>query len=129
MQRVIIIIIKSENVRKTFHGLTLIFPKSAGSERLASKYGYDEWLVSRFLGYVPRVEDFLSKMERPPTQYIRVNTLKTSRQELERRLRSKGFELRNTIMSEVLAVDKAPLATGATSEYLLRSEEHTSELQ
>ncbi|HKI08773.1 MAG TPA: RsmB/NOP family class I SAM-dependent RNA methyltransferase, partial [Nitrososphaeraceae archaeon] len=99
--------------------MTLIFPKSAGSERLASKYGYDEWLVSRFLEYVPRVEDFLSKMERPPTQYIRVNTLKTSRQELERRLRSKGFELRNTIMSEVLAVDKAPLATGATSEYLL----------
>jgi tRNA (cytosine40_48-C5)-methyltransferase len=121
MQRVmiIIIIIKSENVRKTFHGLTLIFPKSAESENLASKYAYDEWLVSRFLEYVPRVEDFLSKMERPPTQYIRVNTLKTSRQELENRLRSKGFELRNTIMPEVLAVDKAPLATGATTEYLL----------
>jgi NOL1/NOP2/sun family putative RNA methylase len=120
MQReIIIIIIKSENVRKTFHGLTLIFPKSAESESLASKYAYDEWLVSRFLEYVPRVEDFLSKMERPPTQYIRVNTLKTSRQELENRLRSKGFELRNTIMPEVLAVDKAPLATGATTEYLL----------
>jgi tRNA (cytosine40_48-C5)-methyltransferase len=118
MQREIIII-KSENVRKTFHGLTLIFPKSAESENLASKYAYDEWLVSRFLEYVPRVEDFLSKMERPPTKYIRVNTLKTSRQELENRLRSKGFELRNTIMPEVLAVDKAPLATGATTEYLL----------
>lgn len=121
MQReiVIIIIIKSENVRKTFHGLTLIFPKSTESESLASKYAYDEWLVSRFLEYVPRVEDFLSKMERPPTQYIRVNTLKTSRQELENRLQSKGFELRNTIMPEVLAVDKAPLAMGATTEYLL----------
>lgn len=109
----------SENVRKTFHGLTLIFPESIESASLAAKYGYDEWLVSRFLEYVPRIEDFLSKMERPPMQYIRVNTLKTSREQLEWRLRSKGFELKSTILPEVLAVDKAPLATGATTEYLL----------
>lgn len=64
----IIIIIKSENVRKTFHGLTLIFPESVESASLAAKYGYDEWLVSRFLEYVPRMEDFLPKMKRPPTQ-------------------------------------------------------------
>jgi NOL1/NOP2/sun family putative RNA methylase len=99
--------------------LTLIFPGSVESSRLAAKYGYDEWLVSRFLEYVPGIEDFLSKMERPPTQYIRVNTLKTSKQELEDRLRSKGFELRSTVMPEVLAVDRASLATGATTEYLL----------
>jgi tRNA (cytosine40_48-C5)-methyltransferase len=113
------IIIKSEKVRKTSHGLTLIFPMSVESASLAAKYGYDEWLVSRFFEYVPRTEDFLLKMERPPTQYIRVNTLKTNREELEGRLRSKGFELKSTVMSEVLAVDKAPLATGATIEYLL----------
>ncbi len=99
--------------------MTLIFPGSVESSRLAAKYGYDEWLVSRFLEYVPGIEDLLSKMDRPPTQYIRVNTLKTSKQELEDRLRSKGFELRSTVMPEVLAVDRAPLATGATSEYLL----------
>ena len=116
---IITIIIKSENVSKTFHGLTLIFPASVESARLAAKYGYDEWLVRRFLEYVPRMEKFLSKMERPPAQYIRVNTLKTSREELESRLRSKRFEFRNTIMPEVLAVTKAPLATGATTEYLL----------
>jgi tRNA (cytosine40_48-C5)-methyltransferase len=99
--------------------LTLIFPESVESARLAAKYGYDEWLVSRFLEYVPEVNKFLSKMERPPRQYIRVNTLKTSREELEGRLQWKGFELRNTIMPEVLAVSKAPLATGITTEYLL----------
>jgi NOL1/NOP2/sun family putative RNA methylase len=99
--------------------LTLIFPGSVKSSRLAAKYGYDEWLVSRFLEYVPGIEDLLSKMDRPPTQYIRVNTLKTSKQELEDRLKSKGFELRSTVMPEVLAVDRAPLATGATTEYLL----------
>ncbi len=99
--------------------MTLIFPESVESASLAAKYGYDEWLVSRFLEYVPKMEDFLSKMEKPPTLYIRVNTLKISREVLVRRLRSKGFELRNTVMPEVLAVDKAPLATGATTEYLL----------
>jgi NOL1/NOP2/sun family putative RNA methylase len=99
--------------------LTLIFPKSVESVSLSAKYGYDEWLVSRFLEYVPNVKDFLSKMERKPTQYIRVNTLKTSKADLMRRLQSKGFELKSTVMPEVLAVKKAPLVTGATTEYLL----------
>jgi tRNA (cytosine40_48-C5)-methyltransferase len=99
--------------------LTLIFPKSVESVSLSAKYGYDEWLVSRFLEYVPNVKDFLSKMERIPTQYIRVNTLKTSKADLMRRLQSKGFELKSTVMPEVLAVKKAPLVTGATTEYLL----------
>ncbi|MDQ4015232.1 MAG: RsmB/NOP family class I SAM-dependent RNA methyltransferase [Thermoproteota archaeon] len=99
--------------------MTLIFPKSVESVSLSAKYSYDEWLVSRFLEYVPNVKDFLSKMERIPTQYIRVNTLKTSKADLMRRLQSKGFELKNTVVPEVLAVKKAPLVTGATTEYLL----------
>ncbi len=99
--------------------MTLTFPESIESLRLSAKYGYDEWLVSRFIEYVPKIEDFLSKMDIPPTQYIRVNTLKTSRQELEDRLQYKGFKLRSTVLPEVLAVDKAPIATGATTEYLL----------
>ena len=99
--------------------MTLIFPKSVESVSLSAKYGYDEWLVSRFLEYVPNVEDFLSKMESIPTQYIRVNTLKTSKADLMRRLQSTGFELKSTVMPEVLAVKKAPLVTGATTEYLL----------
>jgi NOL1/NOP2/sun family putative RNA methylase len=99
--------------------LTLIFRKSIESTNLSLKYGYDEWLVSRFLEYVPKVTEFLSKMEETPTQYIRVNTLKISRKDLVSRLVSKGFELKTTVIPEVLAVEKAPLSTGATSEYLL----------
>jgi NOL1/NOP2/sun family putative RNA methylase len=99
--------------------LTLIFPESAESSDLASKYGYDKWLVGRFLEYVPKAKDFLDKMERPPTQYIRANTLKTRVEDLEARLRSKGFGLEKTTISEVLAVKKAPMAMGATNEYLL----------
>lgn len=89
------------------------------SQALAARYGYDGWLVSRFLQYVPDIEQFLEKMERPPRQYIRVNTLKTTREALMARLAEKGFQLTATAIDEVLAVDKAPLAKGATSEYML----------
>lgn len=99
--------------------MTLIFPKSVESVSLSAKHGYDEWLVSRFLEYVPDVKDFLLKMERTPEQYIRVNTLKTSRADLMRKLQSKGFELKSTVIPEVLAVKKAPLVIGSTTEYLL----------
>jgi NOL1/NOP2/sun family putative RNA methylase len=99
--------------------LTLIFPESAESSGLAARYGYDRWLVGRFMEYVPDVQSFLDKMEKAPAQYIRVNTLKTSREELESRLRSKGFELKRTAIPEALSVEKAPMAAGATSEYLL----------
>lgn len=96
-----------------------LFENTGRSQDLAARYGYDEWLVSRFLQYVPDVERFLEKMERPPKQYIRVNTLKTTKEALKARLAAKGFQLANTALDEVLAVDKAPLATGATSEYML----------
>lgn len=99
--------------------LTLIFSKSPQSASLSAKYGYDEWLVSRFVEYVPDVENFLSKMEMTPTQYIRVNTLKIPKANLVERLLLKGFELKTTVIPEVLAVTKAPFATGATTEYLL----------
>ena len=99
--------------------MTLMFPESAESAGLAARYGYDRWLVGRFMEYVPGIQDFMDKMERPPTQYIRVNTLKTTRDELEAKMRSKGFEFKRTAISEVLAVEKAPMATGATNEYLL----------
>jgi NOL1/NOP2/sun family putative RNA methylase len=103
----------------TLLSLTLIFPKSPMSSGLSSEYGYDEWLVSRFIEYVPDVRAFLSKMETKPTQYIRVNTLKTCKANLLERLQLKGFELKSTAIPEVLAVTKAPIATGATIEYLL----------
>lgn len=98
---------------------TLLFDRSARSAALADKYGYSEWLVGRFLQYVPDVERFMEKMEQKPSQYIRVNTLKTNRDDLERRLVAKGFSLEHTVLSEVLKVTKAPMATGATNEYLL----------
>jgi NOL1/NOP2/sun family putative RNA methylase len=86
---------------------------------LAKQYGYEEWLVSRFLEYVPHPQEFLEKMDRAPTQYIRVNTLKTSAKQVKERLSAKGFMIRETILPEVLSVSAAPISVGATTEYLL----------
>jgi NOL1/NOP2/sun family putative RNA methylase len=99
--------------------LTLLFDGSPESKALAKKYGYDDWLVNRFSQYVPNIEEFLEKMEQSPAQYIRVNTLKTGIERLEGRLIAKGFGLEQTSIAEVLRVNVAPLATGATTEYLL----------
>ncbi|MEM3160202.1 MAG: RsmB/NOP family class I SAM-dependent RNA methyltransferase [Nitrososphaera sp.] len=99
--------------------MALLFPQSPRADALARKYGYDPWLVSRFLQYVPDVERFLEKMEKKPTQYIRVNTIKTDAPSLERRLEEKGFALSPTALPEVFAVEKAPMSAGATTEYML----------
>ncbi|MEW5841223.1 MAG: RsmB/NOP family class I SAM-dependent RNA methyltransferase [Thermoproteota archaeon] len=99
--------------------LALLFEKTPLSIELAARYGYDEWLVGRFLQYVPDVTTFMAKMEQPPTQYLRVNTIKTGREELATRLAAKGFELAATPIPEVMAVKKAPMSAGATVEYML----------
>lgn len=99
--------------------MTLLFPQSQRGDALARKYGYDTWLVNRFLQYVPDVEQFFEKMESKPMQYIRINTLKADAASFQRRLEAKGFEFGATVLSEVLAVKKAPMSAGATTEYML----------
>jgi len=98
---------------------TALFPESAESVDLAAAFGYDSWLVSRFLRYVPDIHDFLAKMERQPARYLRVNEIKIGIDELRTRLESKGFELENTHLPEVLLVKTAPMSIGATAEYML----------
>jgi tRNA (cytosine40_48-C5)-methyltransferase len=100
---------------------TLIFPSSLESDILAKSYGYDEWLVERFLQYIPNVKCLLEAMNRHPQQYIRTNTLKIDSKDLVRKLVSKGFELEDTILHDVFAIKKntSLLPIGATTEYLL----------
>ena len=101
---------------------TLIFPTSKQSYSLAKKFGYDEWMITRFKQYIgyDEIAKFLEKMEERPTlAYIRANTLKIESKNLWQRLTSKGFELEETILPEVRLVKKAKFAIGATTEYLL----------
>jgi tRNA (cytosine40_48-C5)-methyltransferase len=98
---------------------TAVFPSTSESVKLAKAYGYDEWLISRFIEYVPDVKRFLETMDGRPKQYIRTNTIKISNADLQEKLNSKGFQLKNTVIQDVFAVEKSSLPVGATTEYLL----------
>lgn len=97
----------------------LTFAPTRESKELSHKHNYSEWVVNRFLHYIPNVYEFLEKMDRPNQKYIRVNSLKTSRDELKSRLSERGFMLEDTIIDDVFAVTKSPHPLGATPEYLL----------
>lgn len=98
---------------------TLLFEDSELSVLLSKRYGYPKWMISRFLEFVPNLEGLLSEMEKKPSQYIRVNTLKIEISCLRDRLEKKGYILEGTSLPEVFAVKYSPMSLGATVEYLL----------
>jgi NOL1/NOP2/sun family putative RNA methylase len=100
---------------------TFTFAPTPKSLHLAEKYGYDEWMVRRFLQFIPDTEGLLERMQKPVQRYIRTNTLKTTNRELISRLESKKFELNKTILEDVFEIsdNKANTSVGATTEYLL----------
>lgn len=100
---------------------TLSFAPTQRSLYLATKYGYDEWMLNRFVQFVPGAENLIEKMLEPVPKYIRTNTLKIMSKELVARLVPKGFELSTTILPDVFEVNasNARISIGATIEYLL----------
>ncbi len=100
---------------------TLTFVPTQRSLRLAAKYGYDEWIVNRFLQFVPNVEKLMETMQEPVQKYIRTNTLKIASEQLVARLVPKGFELKKTVLANVFEISttNAQVSIGATTEYLL----------
>lgn len=100
---------------------TLTFIPTQQSLLLATKYGYDEWIVNRFLQFIPDAEKLMERMQGPVQKYIRTNTLKITSQDLVERLVAKGYELRNTILADVFEVssNNSCISIGATTEYLL----------
>ena len=76
------------------------------SSFLSKKYGYKEWMISRFLIFIPFPEQMLEYIHNSKNlhYYIRVNTLRTNPQELKRRLYEKGYHLTETILKEVFEI-------------------------
>ena len=89
------------------------------SEKLAEKYGYKDWMISRFLNFVPDTESLLEYVENNKShnlEYIRANNLKIESQELKRRLIEKGYGVKDTILKEVFMVEKTKDETNSTEE-------------
>lgn len=84
----------------------VLFPSNEQSRKLSKKYGYNEWMISRFLNYIPDPENLLDYIDNKENlhTYIRTNTLKINPTILKKRLVSKGFQLKDTILDEVFEV-------------------------
>ena len=78
----------------------VLFPSNEQSRKLSRKYGYNEWMISRFLNYIPDPENLLDYIDNKENlhTYVRTNTLKINPTILKKRLVSKGFQLKDTIL-------------------------------
>lgn len=79
------------------------------SSILSKKYGYKEWMISRFLEFIPQPEKMLQYIEYNKDiykNYIRINTLRISITKLKSNLESKGYILKDTPLKEVFEVNK-----------------------
>ena len=104
------------------------------SKKLAEKYGYKDWMISRFLKFIPDTEILLEYIENNYRnkssifEYIRANNLKIDSESLKTRLIEKGYHLKDTILKEVFKVEKVKdkdktiktnlSSIGSTLEYL-----------
>ncbi len=98
--------------------MVILFPSTDYSKALAKRYGYKEWIIARFINYIPDIERFLKKIDKFNYRYIRLNTLKRDINYIRKRLENKGFILRDTCINEVYDV-KSKYPLGASPEYLL----------
>lgn len=88
---------------------------------LAFFYGYNHFLVEKFLQMFPPTEtiELLEANERPRPVTIRTNTLKTRRGDLTKALSGRGVNLEAIEWSKVaLQVFESTVPIGATPEYL-----------
>ncbi|NHJ47239.1 MAG: RsmB/NOP family class I SAM-dependent RNA methyltransferase [Asgard group archaeon] len=95
---------------------------SENTQMLAKKYGYLPETIERFLKLfgLEHTKAMLVAYNKKPQQSIRVNTLKTSKEKLEKRLCVKGFRLeRVPFYNDGFFVKEAPFSLGATTEYLV----------
>nr|MBA3286139.1 hypothetical protein [Nitrosopumilus sp.] len=89
------------------------------SKRLAEKYGYKDWMISRFLRFVPNTElllEYIEKNKSSYSEYIRANSLKMDSVGLKKRLTEKGYLLEETILDEVFKIDRANNASNSNND-------------
>jgi len=98
----------------------LDFPSTDFSRELAKTYGYDEFIIRRWVAIFgeKETEELVKAMENVP-KYLRVNTIKTDEDELVERLKERGFKLEKTEVEYCYEVSEEPYSIGATPEFLM----------
>lgn len=86
------------------------------------EYGYKKEIIERYISLIGEKETkkLLEANEKPLQTWIRVNTLKISKQELIKKLSDKGYEFsEDERCKDMLKVLKQPFKIGTTNEYLM----------
>ena len=85
-----------------------------------SKFRYNEYLVKSYLAILGENETLklMKANEEKLPLTIRTNTLKTTHEELKRKLENRGFKLKKHEYGEGFYVEEAPFNITATPEYL-----------
>ncbi len=101
--------------------MVLDFPSTPLSKEIAKKFGYDEFIIRRWLNFFGEEETLklVEAMEKGIPKHIRVNTLKIDEDELIQRLSERGFVLERTEVPFCYKVIEEPFSIGATPEYLM----------
>ncbi len=96
------------------------FPSTIKSQRIARKYGYDEFIIRRWLNFFgDETIKIVEAFEEGIPKYIRINTIKISEEDLLGRLEKRGFSLKKTDVDYCYEVVEEPYSIGATPEYLM----------
>ncbi|RLI78789.1 SAM-dependent tRNA/rRNA cytosine-C5 methylase [Archaeoglobales archaeon] len=96
------------------------FPSTKKSRRLAEKYGYDEFIVRRWLNFFgDEAVNLIKAIENGLPKYIRINTIKIDEDRLLKKLNKRGFVLSKTDIPFCYMVKEEPYSIGATPEYLM----------
>lgn len=98
----------------------LDFPSTAKSREIAERFGYDDFIIRRWLQFFgDEAIKIVEAFERGIPKYIRVNTIKISEADLIKRLEERGFRLEKTEVPFCYEVLEEKFSIGATPEYLM----------
>ena len=100
--------------------MILDYPSTKESKEIAKRYGYNEFIVRRWINFFGLEETIklIEAMERGIPKHIRVNTIKIDENDLIERLEERGFKLEKTEVPFCYKVIEEPYSIGATPEYL-----------
>lgn len=100
--------------------MILDYPSTEVSREIAEKYGYDEFIIRRWLGFFgDETIEIVKTFEEGLPKFIRVNTIKIEERELLQRLKERGFRLQETEVRFCYEVLEEKYSIGATPEYLM----------